>query len=126
MNTGSIDGNNNLNKSERANTGIESFFTEILAAEQRILIKQQDNDETKSAVNLYKESILIRELFSHITKYFNFATSLTIEQDIVAKRIWNKAFNTALAAAKNIKKKTILSRIEIGMAHALNDLKAPY
>lgn len=125
MNIDTIDGEEILISKSEDYKNLDTFITEILAAEQRILIKQREPNEAKSAVNLYKESILIRELFSYITRYYYLGVDLTNEQHIIARRIWNKAFTTALSAAKNIQKRSIIKRIDTSVTHALSKLKAP-
>jgi len=107
------------------NKSINAFIIEILAAEQRILLKQHKTTERKAAINLYKESILIRELFSRITRHFDLAPYLSKEQYEVAKRVWNRAFNTSLSATQNIQNQSVCKRIDSNMEHAIMNIKMP-
>ena len=104
---------------------IDAFIIEILAAEQRILIKQHESIGRKAAINLYKESVLIRELFTFITKNFDLAPYISNEQYKVVKRVWNKAFNTSLSASQNIQNESVCKRIDSNMSHAIMNIKMP-
>lgn len=104
---------------------IAVFIKEILAAEQRILVKQSEKNANKNAINLYKESILIRELFACIARYLNLALHLSNEQYPIVKRVWYKSLNTALVASQNIKNKATILRIESNMVNAFVNIKAP-
>ena len=117
--------NNILFYKKPYNKSIEAFISEILAAERRILTKQHKTTERKAAINLYKESILIRELFTRITRHFDLALYLSKEQYEVAKRVWNKAFNTSLSATHNIQNQSICKRIDSKMEHAIMNIKMP-
>lgn len=114
-----------LQNKEQRNISVETFISEILAAEQRILIKQREPMMQKNAINLYKESVLIRELFSCITKYFNLTLNLSTEQYKVVKRVWHKAFKTALSSSQTIHNKSICSRIDASITHAMINIKVP-
>jgi len=104
---------------------ITAFIKEILAAEQRILIKQRETNANKNAINLYKESILIKELFACIASYLNLSLHLSIEQYAIVKRVWYKSLNTALVASQNIKSEAIIRRIDSSMANAFLHIRAP-
>jgi len=107
------------------NTSIEAFIFEILAAEQRILKKQHEKVGQKTSINLYKESILIRELFTCISRYFDLTLYLSNEQYAVVKRVWCKAFKTSLSASQSIDNKSSIKSIELNMVHAIMNIKAP-
>jgi len=115
----------NLTYSKQHNTSIQAFICEILAAEQRILKKQDELVGQKTAINLYKESILIRELFACISRYFDLTLYLSSEQYAVVKRIWCKAFKTSLSASKGINNKSSIKSIESNMVHAIMNIKVP-
>lgn len=106
--------------------GIQAFIFEILAAEQRILKKQNELAGQKSAINLYKESILIRELFTCINRYFDLTLYLSSEQYAVVKRVWCKAFKTSLSASLSIDNKSSIKSIESNMANAFMNIKVAY
>jgi len=84
---------NSLLPRKATHKSIAAFIDEILRAEKRILIKLSDIHKQPAAINLHKESILIRELFSDVSKHFNL-DQLSNQQYIIVKRVWNKAFDT--------------------------------
>lgn len=98
---------------------IETFIDEIIKAEHRIVVKQCDIRRQRTAIFLYKESILIRELFTNIAKYFNLESQLSNEQYIIVKRVWNKAFEAAVDASKHIHNESIIKNIEKKAIHEL-------
>ena len=97
---------------KRRETNINSFIDQISQVEQRILISLTKADTRKIAINRYKEAILIRELFGHFKRYLNPSRELSSEQYAVSRRIWNKAFKTAMDASKKISNASVVSRIE--------------
>jgi len=122
---------NNSNPSSESdvlvyNQNIKAFISEVLAAEQRILIKQDDTNINKSAISVYKECIFIRELFTYIANYYNLALCLSNEQYTIVKRVWYRAFDAALLASQCIKNESTITRIELNMAHAVMNINTRY
>lgn len=110
---------------KQQDTNIQAFIFEILAAEQRILKKQNELAGQKTAINLYKESILIRELFACVSRYFDLTLHLSSEQYAAVKRVWCKAFKTSLSASQDIDNKSSVKSIELNMVHAIMKIKVP-
>jgi hypothetical protein len=113
-----------LTNEQYATKSMDEFISEILSAEQRILKKLSEIHKQKTVINLYKESILIRELFACIARRFNFQFQLSGEQYTIAKRVWNKAFETAVYASAHIQNESIIKSIEKRLIHVFADKKA--
>ena len=103
---------------------IAAFIDEILRAEKRISIKQSDIHKQRTAIYLFKESILIRELFSDIARHFDLENQLSNQQYSIVKRVWNKAFDTAVYTAKHIHSESTIKNIEKQVTHVFTNKKA--
>lgn len=122
---------NDMNKSEISRSDLQvndkkyltAFIAEILAAEQRILRAHNLADKKTNSVKLFKESILIRELFTHITQRLDLTICLSKEQYLVVKRIWYRALKTALSSSHNIQNISTIERIDSNMVNAVKKIQ---